>query len=105
MTPDECACIYANRRNTAAVNDGLEMGGYLIHECESCKKRRETALAQSRAQDSGGESIIEAWERRASGFRSSEYGCGKQDGIKECDTRLLLALETDEEAPATGEGE
>ncbi|MCO7556145.1 hypothetical protein [Metapseudomonas otitidis] len=43
--PHECTCVYATAKNTAAVRNGSEMGGYLKAECVACQQRRQSRPA------------------------------------------------------------
>lgn len=43
--PHECTCVYATAKNTAAVRNGSEMGGYLKAECAACQQRRQSPPA------------------------------------------------------------
>lgn len=40
-----CKCVYATAKNTAAVRNGSEMGGYLKAECVACQQRRQSRPA------------------------------------------------------------
>lgn len=78
------------------------------------------AVPQTASAPVGVEAYIEKLEGRVRGFRSSEYGKGKQDGIRECleDARAALthskeignvvnamqSLQWEAEAPAIGAG-
>ncbi len=46
----ECTCVYATAKNTAAVRNGSEMGGYLKTECEACRQRRSEQPASEQQQ-------------------------------------------------------
>lgn len=43
--PHGCICVYATAKNTVAVRNGSEMGGYLKAECEACQQRRKSTPA------------------------------------------------------------
>ncbi|OEC59482.1 hypothetical protein [Pseudomonas sp. ENNP23] len=49
--PHECTCVYATAKNTAAVRNGSEMGGYLKAECVACQQRRQSRPASEQQRD------------------------------------------------------
>lgn len=49
----ECACVYATAKNTAAVRNGFEIGGYLKAECEACQQRRHDQQAEDAIERAG----------------------------------------------------
>lgn len=45
-----CKCVYATAKNTAAVRNGSEMGGYLKAECEACQQRSKSTPSSEQQQ-------------------------------------------------------